>query len=140
MQATGSLEVGVTNGPISLETRDWSFRFLGVNNIKSLKVSVNGKVQQASSEKVQNGTLIKLGKISTKTKITIEIGEDPQLVSLDPASMLFPFINSAQLPFRLKEEIWAILTAKVSKSIQISRLHTLDMDLHLLNAILEYLY
>ena len=139
-QATGTLEVGLTQGPSPLDTLDWGFRFLGVHNIKNLKVSLNGMEQKTSSEKGQNGTLIKLGKLSTKAKITVAIGKDPQLEFPDAATMLFPFINSAQLRFKLKEEIWAILTAKVSKNIQISRLHTLDIDLHLLNAILEYLY
>lgn len=139
-QATGSLEVGPVDGPASFDTREWTFRFLALDISKNVKVLVDGKERTAFVEKVMNGTIVKVGSISSKAKFTLEIGANPQLRMGELSEMLFSFINKAQLQFQLKEQIWAILTAKVSKSIQISRLHTLDMDSHLLNAILEYVY
>lgn len=81
---------------------------------------------------------LKLGTIPKGPMIVVELSEEPQLSLTNSASLVLPFLRDAQLTFELKENIWQILTAKVSKTIQISRLHALGMDSNLLDAVREY--
>jgi alpha-glucosidase (family GH31 glycosyl hydrolase) len=138
-QATGVVQIGPTKGSVkSSGIREWNLRFLALEKPEMLRVLVDGFEIEASDEKVSNGLLVKVGKISKDSKVTIELGADPRLSPPEPSSLILPFLNAAQLSFGLKEQIWAIVTSKTSKTTQASRLNAMDMEKHLLDAVLEY--
>lgn len=66
----------------------------------------------------------------------VKLAEGPQLDLTEPASLLLPFLSHSQPNFELKENIWRIVAAKVTKTVQISRLHALVIDSDLFDAVL----
>jgi hypothetical protein len=139
MQAKGIVEIGpITAATSRSETREWSLRFLAMTRPKLLRVSIDGIEQEHIAEEASNGLLLKLGATPKGCMIVVDLGEEPQLDLTNSASLILPFLSDAQLNFELKENIWQIVTAKVPKTIQISRLHALDMDSNLRDAVLEY--
>jgi len=139
-QATGCVQLGPTQGKPTFSTREWSILFLGVSHLADIDVSIDGAKQSSEAEEKANGVLLKLGAISTKSTAIIGIGKNPSLVSTDYLAILQPFLNNAQIEFQLKERIWEVLTAKITKPARISRLHALDIDITLLNVLLEHIY
>ncbi len=138
-QANGTVKIGPTYGvPQNPDEREWSLRFLAMTKLKKLRFLVDGVERKAITEKVSNGLLLKLGAISRSSMVIVELGEKPQLGLTDSASHTYPFLSDAQINFELKENIWQIVTAKVQKTVQTSRLHALEMDSNLLEAVLEY--
>jgi hypothetical protein len=137
-QLDGTVGIGPTQGPLATGSRDWSIRLLSLSKLETLRVLVDGSEIKATQEKVPNGLLIKIGEISKSSKVVIELGKDVQLGVNDPASLIKPFLGQAQLDFGLKEGIWDVVTAKVPKTLQVSRLHALEMEPHLLESLLEF--
>ncbi|KAG9248915.1 putative alpha-xylosidase [Calycina marina] len=139
-QATGTIQISPAAGHSAFETRGWSFIFLGISELDNVTFTVDGAKQSATTEKRDNGLLVKLGAISTKATTTIDIGQNPALGNTDYLALLQPFLNSAQIEFQVKERIWDVLVAGIPKSAKISRIHALDIDIILLNTVLEHLY
>ena len=140
-QSAGTVQIGPTQAttPYALtETRDWSLRFLGLSKPETLRVLVDGFEVDVAGEKASNGFFVKVGKISRDSKVVVELGENPQFGQNDVTAFIFPFLNHAKLEFGLKEAIWTVVTAKVPKTTQVSRLSALEMDRNLLDAVLEY--
>ena len=141
-QATGTVKIGHTQAAktsVSQETRDWSLLFIGLSKPETLRVHVDGFEIDMTGENVSNGFLVKVGKISRDSKVTVELGDNPQLGQNDVSAFIFPFLHHAKLPFGLKEKIcgkW--ITARVPKTIQVSRLSALEMDRNVLDAVLEF--
>jgi len=132
-----TVEIAPTQGPLATGSRDWTLRFLSVSKLTSLRVLVDGSPIQAIQEKVPNGLLVEIGTISKTSKVVVELDENVQIGVNDPASLIRPFLGQAQLEFGLKEGIWDVVTAKVPKTLQVSRLHALEMEPHLLESLLE---
>jgi hypothetical protein len=65
----------------------------------------------------------------------MELGPNPQLRRPDTGTMIWQILSDAQISFRLKEDIWTTVTSGVQV---VSRLHALEMDRKLLDALLEY--
>jgi hypothetical protein len=138
-QTDGTVEIGPTQGPLNSGSRDWSLRFLSLSKLQKLRVLVDGSDIKATQEKVSNGLLVNLGNISKNSKIIVEIGGKPELGMADPASLIRPFLGHAQLDFGLKENIWDVVTSKVPRTLQVSSLHAIEMEPHLLDSLLEFL-
>ncbi|KAG0652926.1 Alpha-xylosidase [Hyphodiscus hymeniophilus] len=132
------IEPALSSTPIPTEAREWNVRFLALSKPESLRVLVDGFEVDVVGEKVSNGFLVKLGKISRDSKVSVEVGENPRFGRNDASAFIFPFLHHAKLEFALKERIWDIITSGVSKTIQVSRLSALDMDRTLLDAVLEF--
>jgi hypothetical protein len=140
-QSSGTVRIGPTQGfaiSTSTEAREWSLRFVGLSKPETLRVLVDGFEIDITGENVSNAFLVKVGKISRDSKVVVELGDNPQLSQNDVSAFVFPFLHHAKLQFGLKEEIWKVVTAKVPKTIQVSRLSALQMDRNLLDAVLEF--
>ena len=138
-QAKGTLQIGPTQGTATKdETREWKLRFLALTKPKTLKVLVDRVEHQPTAKTVSNGLLVTLGTFSRNAHIVVELGVNPQLRHTDAQSLIWPILSEAQISFGLKEDIWQVVTAKVQKTVQVSRLHALEMDSNLLDAVLEY--
>jgi alpha-glucosidase (family GH31 glycosyl hydrolase) len=127
-QATGTLEIG----PLSSQ-RQFKLRFLGLAASTQVRIIVDGVEQSAATTSESNALLVDLGSVSSK--VIVELGPNPQLCRPDPATMIWQILNDAQMSFHLKEHIWTI----VKNGVQVvSRLHALEVDRNLLDAVLEY--
>jgi hypothetical protein len=80
-----------------------------------------------------NGLLLDLGLVSGE--IIVELGPNPQLRRPDAPTMIWQILNDAQMRFHLKQDIWTIITSGLRVA---SRLHALETDRILLDALLEY--
>lgn len=140
-QATGFLEIGPVSGPATIQPapREWIVRFLGHCNSTSVRVLIDGVEKTTVSETVGNGLLVKIGAVPPAAMARIELGQNPQLRRVQPSTLIWPILDDAQIEFDLKENIWQIVTANVGRTIQISRLSTLEMDNNLLLALFEFI-
>jgi len=139
--ATGTVQIGPTQAATtsaSPKTREWALRLIGLSKPETLRVLVDGFEVDVAGEKVSNGFLVKVGKISRDSKVVVELGANPQLDQHDACAFIFPFLHHAKLLFGLKEDIWKVVTSKAPKSIQASSLSALEMDRNLLDAVLEF--
>lgn len=134
-QATGTLEIKPQG---DAGDREWKVRLLAVAKLNSLELLVDGIQQKATFEKVGNGTLISLGNHPGDATIKLALGANPQLGVTNIESRIWTLLNAAQISFHSKEDVWNIMTGEFSKMAQISRLHALDMQPNLLDAILEF--
>lgn len=127
-QATGTLEIG----PI-YSKRQFKVRFLAMAEPKEVRISVGGVERKSSITSEHNGLLLDLGLASGK--IIVELGPNPQLRRPDAATMIWQILNDTQMRFHLKQDIWTIVTSGLQVA---SRLHALEMERILLDALLEY--
>jgi hypothetical protein len=81
-----------------------------------------------------NGLLLDLGLVSGK--VIVELGPNPQLRRPNAPIMIWQILNDAQMRFHLKQDIWAIVTSELQVA---SRLHALETDRILWDALLEYI-
>jgi alpha-glucosidase (family GH31 glycosyl hydrolase) len=136
-QESGTLRIGPTHGGTG--DRNWHLLFLALSKPKSLSVLIDGIEKNVDIEEASNGIFVTVGALSKNASIVVELGEMPQLRFTNPTSHIWPLLNEAQIGFGLKEDIWKIVTAKAQKTVQVSRLHALEMDSNLLDAVLEYM-
>lgn len=135
-QASGKLQIGPAQGGTG--DREWYLRFLALSRPKALRVLVDDVEKEADIKEVSNGILVTVGAVSRNVGIVVELGDMPLLGLTNAASHIWPILSEAQIGFALKEDIWKIVTAKIPKTIQVSRLHALEIDSNLLDAVLEY--
>jgi alpha-glucosidase (family GH31 glycosyl hydrolase) len=128
-QATGTLEIG----PICSK-RQFKFRFIAMIESKEIRTFINGVERKSLITSESNGLLLDLGPVSGIIKV--ELGPNPQLRRPDAVTMIWQILSDAQISFHLKEEIWTTVKSGVQVA---SRLHALEMDRKLLDALLEYI-
>ncbi|KAJ8098003.1 glycoside hydrolase [Lipomyces tetrasporus] len=121
------------------KTRKWIFRFRGYSGPDSIHVSINDKEHKFSSKVVSGALTVELEDVALHSRISLLIGANPQLDSFDPVPHIYSIIQRAQVEFSLKNAIWAAVTADVPRIDRVSRLHAIDMDKDILDAVLEYL-
>jgi len=138
-QASGTVTIGPTADPTSHEDRGWTIRFLALDMPEKINISVDNDKRNVESERVANGTLVRIGKVSPNAQIIVSLGLRPGLRHNDREALIRPILFDAQISFVLKEDIWQIVIAKISTTLKVSRLQTLEMDENLRNAVLEYL-
>jgi hypothetical protein len=120
-------------------TRKWSIRFLAYYNIHDAHVVIGSKEHEAQLEQVSNGTIIHVPETSSNAEIIVKIGLKPVLDVGVPEAHIYSIVRDSQVNFGLKNAIWTAVKADVPRVGKISRLHALDMDKNLLDAVLEYL-
>jgi alpha-glucosidase (family GH31 glycosyl hydrolase) len=128
-QATGTLEIG----PVFSE-RQFKLRFVAITESKEIRTFVDGVERKLLITSESNGLLLDLGPVSGI--IRVELGPNPHLRRPDAATMIWQILSDAQISFQLKEDIWTAVTSGVQV---VSRLHALEMDRKLLDALLEYI-
>jgi alpha-glucosidase (family GH31 glycosyl hydrolase) len=128
-QATGTLEIG----PVFSE-RQFKLRFVAIAESKEIRTFVNEVERKSLITSESNGLLLDLGPVSGI--IRVELDPNPQLRRPDAATMIWQILSDAQISFHLKEDIWTAVTSGVQV---VSRLHALEMDRKLLDALLEYI-
>ena len=138
-QIHGTLTIGPSTGAFSKgEHRGWTLRFLALSEPKEITVSVGNDEWIVKSEKVGNGIVVQVGKVLTNNRITISLGSNPTLRHNDVEALIRPMLADAQIQYGLKEDIWQIVTAKVSSPLKISSLLALEMEENVRDAVLEY--
>ena len=133
------MTIGPSTGAASTdEGRGWTIRFLALSEPKQIKASVGTKEWDVKPQKVNNGIVVQVGKVLPNTKAAISLGSNPELSHNDVQGFVRPILADAQIQFKLKEDIWQIVSAQVSGTLKASRLHVLGMDENLRDAVLEY--
>jgi len=128
-QATGTLEIGP-----GFSERQFKLRFVAIAKSKEIRTFADGFERKSLITSEPNGLLLDLGPVSGI--IRVGLGPNPQLHRPDPATMILQVLTDAQIRFHLKEDVWTAVTSGVQ---MVSRLHALEMDRKLLDALLEYI-
>jgi alpha-glucosidase (family GH31 glycosyl hydrolase) len=140
-QQDGTVQIGPSQGSSSTsDVRDWNIRLLGYfEPPEPVRITINKMEKEADIERVSNGSLIHVGTYPEDATIVLHLEPTPQLTPTRPAPLILEFLRHVQMELDMKEKIWAIIEAKVPRTVQVSRLHALDLDPSLLHALLEYL-
>ncbi|KAH8763505.1 putative alpha-xylosidase [Hyaloscypha sp. PMI_1271] len=138
-QADGTVTIGPSTGDV-VKDRGWSIRFLALGEAKEITVSVGSGKRIARQERSKNGILVQVGGVGPASKATISLGPNPVLRENDLEAFIRPILADAQIQFRLKEQIWQIVAAKVPATRKVSSLLALEgVEENLREAILEYM-
>ncbi|KAH8599960.1 putative alpha-xylosidase [Bisporella sp. PMI_857] len=138
-QAEGTLTIGpCTGAQAGKDGREWSIKFLALKDPKEIYVQLGTGEISVKPEKVKNSIVVQVGNILPSATATIALGNQPQLAPNNVESLTWPLLADAQIEFRLKEDIWQILSAKIDTTKKTRKLHALEMDSNLRDAMLEY--
>jgi alpha-glucosidase (family GH31 glycosyl hydrolase) len=132
--SSGTLTISPASNAL-VENREWSVRLIA--HTPSGEVSVNGKT--VPSKKVANGTLVKLGSFPTTETITVQLAANGQLDKNTVKSTIFGIIDSAQVAYNTKKDLWNVIQEDLGLNVRLSRLGALGLDRALLEAVLEHL-
>lgn len=148
-QKTGVLEIGAATPSIPAVPahREWNIRLISHKRHDGSSRSTNAPITCTVSDKshaftieeVDNGTLIKLGAVSTREQITMTLGSSPQLDIQDAVARCWDILLSANGDYDFKENIWWTITANQSLDERVSRLRSMNLGSELLDALLEAL-
>ena len=137
-QADGTVTIGPSTGA-DVHARGWTVRFLALSEPKEITVSTGSGKKTVQSEKVKNGIVVTVGGLDASSTATISLGPKPTLRGNDLEAFIRPILADAQIVFRLKEQIWQIVEAKIPATRKVSSLLALEgVDENLREAILEY--
>ena len=134
-QSTGSLTIGPAQNPL-MEERTWSVKLVS-HTPKSVSLQVDS-LESVPTPKVKD-QILKLGKFSTTSTITLSLGSDPQLDIIDPRPKIFSLLQDAKIGIDLKGDIWDALQGKSSLSITLSRLNAVGAPAKIKEAVEELL-
>ncbi|MCJ1244988.1 hypothetical protein MMC30_002189 [Trapelia coarctata] len=140
-QKSGTATIGPVSDKADFlpQMRDWTITFAALAAPKSNQVFVDDREDKADINTTDSGTTITLGAISIKSKIRIELGDNPQLAATDRAKHIFPLVDGAQMEFEPKKHIWSAITAHGPLGVKLSKLSALSLDPKLLEAIMEFM-
>jgi alpha-glucosidase (family GH31 glycosyl hydrolase) len=147
-QSTGVIKIGPTSptSPSIPSSREWKIRLIGFTPKSSSEIrcmttsSKKAKPMNYTTQAVDNGTLITLGAIPTDHSCIIELGSDgPQLDVLNPSKFIWKILDDAGVNIELKWRIWGACDSNDPLTTKISRVHNLNLQQELLDAILELL-
>nr|BDC78265.1 alpha-1,3-glucosidase [Cordyceps militaris] len=139
-QRRGILSIGPNRSGALAYSRTWSVRLLGVRNHDGISASIGGVLMNSvSTESVENGTVVNLGRIAPGATAIVYLGPNRQLAVNDSESLIFPILYDAQVGIQLKEKIDEIITPKdVPASIRVTQAAALEMDQDLRHILNEF--
>lgn len=159
VQQTGTVEIipgeKIKEAAVPAE-RTWTLRFptcslpdrnIGANEIT---LSVDGQdtiINPAPLQQPSQGFLLPIGSVPSSSSIRVNLirtsssqaSRSPSLVTNDVAAYIYPILQHAQVKFGLKEAIWNAVTGGGSRIAQIARLHGIDMERKVMDAVMEHL-
>ncbi|KAL1953740.1 hypothetical protein VTO42DRAFT_2304 [Malbranchea cinnamomea] len=140
-QAAGTVEIGPSTGSgLRHRTRSWNVRFVGYGPPKKICVYVDGSERDVVVKQESSGCLVAIGDCQTGSRITVELGESPELNVTEFAPRIGDFLLYVQMNLELKEKIWTIVSdIEAPRTVVISRLCALDLDTSFLHALMEYI-
>ncbi|MCJ1389310.1 hypothetical protein MMC18_002166 [Xylographa bjoerkii] len=127
-------------GPVSSEAsflppkRSWTITFPAFTAAQHIRVSTKAEIKTTDS-----GTTVQLDALPISSKVTIDLGKNPQLAVTDATKHIFRVVDDAQMDFEPKKLIWSVVTSDAPLGVKVSQLTTMDLDQRLLGAILEFL-
>jgi alpha-glucosidase (family GH31 glycosyl hydrolase) len=136
-QKDATVTIGPCTGPIS-KARGWSVRFLALGKCSEISLSIGEKEGAVAGENQKNGIVVEIGEVPPHTTASISLGPNPQLKQNDVEAFVRPILADAQIEFRVKEEIWRVVIAKVPTTRKVSSLLALEVEENLREAVLEY--
>lgn len=143
-QATGQL---TTKGC----GKKWAFRFLGLQDLRpeNVQVLINDvadKNVSVRTEKVSAtlgaspGLVVQLTEATAVgDNIRIELGSDPELSVVSPQTEVEALLLDAQVDFKTKDTVWAVVTSKQPIATKLAHLQALALDRTLAGALFELL-
>jgi alpha-glucosidase (family GH31 glycosyl hydrolase) len=137
IQAKGRVGISHFTGPRA-KSREYCIRFLGVDELSNLSLSVGGAKREVRQEKVHNGIVVHLGTFEAGYGAEVTIGDNPQLRKVDAEDFIRPILADAQIRFDVKEDVWNVVASKSPTTQKVSSLLSLGLDENLRDAVLEY--
>ena len=129
-----------TSGAGFDQSRKWTVRFHGCQMRGEMRLKIDGDMVPCVPRRTQHGFALDLDDVSSGKRIEVAFAEAPvpePASHLDQCSMI---LSAAQIEYNLKEKIWTALTLDASLLRQGSRLHAIEMDKDVLDALLEQIY
>jgi hypothetical protein len=125
--------------------RAWTFRFISmVGDLSNIKVLIDGSVSNDAECSIETSPspslVVKIPVISNaESKITIELGPDPQLAVLDNTKSISDLLVDYQTDIKLKDKIWTILEATQPTTVKVGKLLSLGLERPLFGPLAEFL-
>jgi alpha-glucosidase (family GH31 glycosyl hydrolase) len=140
-QESGKLDIGSRiGGKDASETRSWQVSFMGYVPDGKIQLSLNGgPLDSLSTEISDHGITAKLGSHKAGDKLTVKVGENPQLHVANPTKRIMNILRDFHMELDLKEQIWAILDRDCPVTVKIGELHALELEIEILSPLLESL-
>ncbi|PKS05513.1 hypothetical protein jhhlp_008203 [Lomentospora prolificans] len=142
-----SIDYNQADGRLTAESagKGWTFRFiaLSASSRSDLRVLVDGVVSteaEVSAEDLPHRPSIAVSVPSipnVKSTITVELGPDPQLATLNYASTFATMLADFQMENRLKDRIWEVLEASQPTAVKIGRLLSLGLEKSVVGPLME---
>jgi hypothetical protein len=124
--------------------KSWTFRFISLLHTPApIRVFVDGNLSKEVRlhlEKLPElpGITVQLSNIpEASSTIRIELGENPQLSTLDPMPLLGDLIEQFQISNHLKDRIWDIVDSAQAAIVKVSGLLSLELDDLILGPLIE---
>lgn len=115
--------------------REWTFRFLSIRTDPSnVRVLMDGSIaNDAQCSTVYSpylsSTVVRLpGAVSAKSSITIELGEPPQLATMDYTKTISDVLVDYQIEIKLKDRLWDIIQTAQPMTVKIGRILSLGSE------------
>ncbi|KAM4057143.1 glycosyl hydrolases family 31 domain-containing protein [Hirsutella rhossiliensis] len=113
---------------------------IGFKSTKGVRAVVGDKPLDPDVKVAANGLVVALGDVPAGAGATVYLGANPQLAINDPQALIYPILFDAEIEYRLKENIDAIMSApSVTTAVRASQLEALDMDPDLRSVLTELL-
>ncbi|KAJ4286375.1 hypothetical protein N0V88_008042 [Collariella sp. IMI 366227] len=126
--------------------KDWKLRFLSFMALPpSLVVSADGVAITDVDLAVEDdghfpGLVIRIPKLSSSNAtVAIDLGENPQLSSVDITARVQGFLMDFQMDMGLKEKIWSAIQSSRPTVVKIGQLETMGLGEDLLGPVMELL-
>ncbi|KAJ4256031.1 hypothetical protein NW762_009105 [Fusarium torreyae] len=138
-QMSGQLSIDKLDG------RDWSVRFLGISNPKSVEVEVDGLPVEdfefgvTCDGGLAAGFVIKLPRSANNGQANINLGTNPQLDTIDYKEKFRCLLMDFQIEFALKDKLFAILEGKQPAAVKVAELLNITSDMTIVGALIELL-
>lgn len=142
-QRKGEVTIGPTKNP-SVKHRKWSIQlpgFAGELGSTSLHVDAERQPVGFTADVMGKHPVIRVDEaVSADKAITIKLpAGNRQHKQNDTAVLLKQVLDRAQIPHDTKWEIWNILEEDLKPKVLQSRLRAVDVDEHVMDAMMEYL-
>lgn len=128
-QKTGTVEIGPSSQGLSPKARVWTVRFVGYKSADALRIQVDQQSITPATALVDNGLVVKVGRVQPGSNIRISIGSNPQLSVNDPMALADPIVFDAEVEYNSKERYDDIMKrTDTSASTKASQVDAADMD------------
>jgi hypothetical protein len=139
-QSAGTITIYPSTNPLKAE-RKWNIRLPAYTSQTDFKATSGGSDIDVSVAKKQYRTIVEFPSLPTSKEIILNLGANPQL---DETNDVLPrierLLDSMQIGYNLKQDIWNACKAEGKGHVRISRLEALKADKEVEAAIKEIMF